>query len=101
MDETRLIRTHRLGAVTTGLSMIAFGILFAVRLITGFPDYEVIFKLWPCMIIGLGIELLISNCQTERIVYDKGAIFLMIMTSLFAMCMAGADLFFQYFKNTI
>ena len=85
------MRTHRVGAITTGVSMIAFGVLFAVHLFTGFMDYEMIFKLWPFMIIGLGVELLISNFLTEKIVYDKAAVFLLILTSFFAMCMAGAE----------
>ena len=94
-------RTHRVGSVTTGLSLIVFGILFVVHMFTGIMSYEMIFRLWPFMIIGLGVELLISNYLTDKIVYDKAAIFLMIMTSFFAMCMAGADLFFQYFKDGI
>ena len=93
------MRTHRVGSVTTGLSMIVFGVLFAVHLFTGFMDYVMIFRLWPFMIIGLGVELLISNFLTEKIVYDKAAIFMLIVTSFFAMCMAGADLFFQCFKD--
>ena len=51
------------------------------------------------MIIGLGIELLISNFLTDRIVYDKAAIFLMLVIAFFAMGMAGADMFFEYFKD--
>lgn len=95
------MRTHRVGSITTGVSLIAFGVMFAVHLFTGFMNYEMIFRLWPFIIIGLGVELLISNFLTEKIVYDKAAIFLLIMTSFFAMCMAGADMFFQYFKDGV
>jgi hypothetical protein len=100
-QKVKYTRTHRVGSVTTGLSLITFGILFVVHMFTGIMSYEMIFRLWPFMIIGLGVELLISNYLTDKIVYDKAAIFLMIMTSFFAMCMAGADLFFQYFKDGI
>ena len=99
VQKPKYTRTHRVGAVTTGLSLMFFGVLFVVHMFTGFMSYEMIFRLWPFMLIGLGVELLISNYLTEKIVYDKAAIFLMIMTSFFAMCMAGADLFFQYFKE--
>ena len=95
------MRTHRVGSITTGISMIVFGVLFTLHLFTGFMDYEMIFKLWPFILVGLGIELLISNVLTEKIVYDKAAVFLMIVTSLFAMCMASADIFFQYVKNGV
>lgn len=93
------MRTHRVGSITTGISMIIFGVLFAVHLFTGFMDYEMIFRLWPFIIVGLGVELLISNFLTEKIVYDKAAVFLLIVTSLFAMCMASADVIFQYIKD--
>lgn len=99
IQKPKYTRTHRVGAVTTGLFLIALGVLFIIHLLTGLLSYEMIFRLWPLMLIGLGVELLISNFLTEKIVYDKAAIFLMIVTSFFAMCMAGADLFFQYFKD--
>ena len=53
------------------------------------------------MIIGLGIELLISNFLTDKIIYDKAAIFLMIVIAFFAMGMAGADWCFTYLSGQI
>lgn len=93
------IRTHRVGSVTTGLSMIAFGILFIIHLFFGTIGYDMIFRLWPFILVGLGVEILISNAVKDKFVYDKGAIFLLIMVSLFAMCMAGAEMIFNYFKD--
>ncbi len=58
----KAVRTHKVGSITTGLSMIA-----------------------------LRVELLLSNIISEKKVYDKTAIFLMFMVSLFAMRMAGAE----------
>ncbi len=92
-------RTHRVGSVTAGLSMIGFGILFIVHLFYEAFDYAFIFKLWPIIIIGLGIELLLSNLATEKLVYDKGAIFLLVFMSFFAMGMAGADMIFTYCRE--
>lgn len=92
-------RTHKVGSITAGLSMIAFGVLFLIHLFTGMIDYESIFRIWPFMIIGLGLELLISNFLTEKLVYDKAAVFLLILVSFFAMSMAGADILFQCFKE--
>lgn len=91
-----MLRTHRVGSITTGLSMIAFGVLFILHMFWGFISYEMIFKLWPFLLIGLGIEVLISNATSEKMVYDKAAIFLLIVISFFAMCMAGADMCFKY-----
>lgn len=94
MEKT--MRVHRVGSITAGLSMIALGVAALLHLITGIISYESIFRLWPLMIIGLGIELLISNFLTEKIVYDKAAIFLLIVITFFAMGMAGADMCLQY-----
>ena len=85
------IRIHRVGSITTGLGMIAFGAAFLLHLFLGVVSYEMIFRLWPLMLIGLGIELLISNFRTDKIIYDKAAIFLMIVVTFFAMGMGCAE----------
>jgi hypothetical protein len=89
MDKT--IRVHRVGSITTGISLIAAGIAFILHTFFGLISYEMIFRLWPLIIIGLGVELLFSTLGNEKIVYDKAAIFLMIVMTFFAMCMACAD----------
>ena len=90
------IRTHRVGSITTGLMLIAFGVMFVLHLFVGVIGYDLIFKRWPIILIGLGIEVLLSNFNQEKIVYDKGAIFLMITVAFFAMGMAGADWIFTH-----
>ena len=52
------VRTHRVGTLTAGLSFITFGVLFLLHLFINAISYDLIFKLWPFIIIGLGIELL-------------------------------------------
>ncbi len=93
------VRTHRVGTITTGLVFIAFGVMFILHLFLSVISYEVIFKLWPLILIGLGVEVLASNLKTDSVVYDKAAIVLMFILAFFAMCMAGADLMFQYLSN--
>ena len=85
------IRIHRVGSITTGIALITAGIAFILHIFFGLISYEMIFKLWPIILIGLGIELLISNLRTDKIIYDKAAIFLLIVMTFFAMCMAYAD----------
>lgn len=99
MDKS--IRVHRVGSITTGLFMIALGVSFILHLFFNLISYEMIFRLWPFMIIGLGIELLISNFLTDKIIYDKAAIFLMIVIAFFAMGMAGADWCMTYLSSQI
>lgn len=93
------IRTHRVGTITTGFALISFGVMFILHLFLSVISYDLIFKLWPLILIGLGVELLASNLKTDNVVYDKAAIFLMVVLAFFAMCMAGADLVFQYLTN--
>ena len=90
------IRTHRVGSITTGIMLIAFGVMFVLHLFLGVISYDQIFKLWPIILIGLGVEVLLSNFNQEKIVYDKGAVFLMITVAFFAMGMAGADWIFTH-----
>ena len=91
------VRTHRVGSITTGFAFIAFGVMFILHLFLDVISYDVIFKLWPLILIGLGVEVLASNLKPESVVYDKAALVLMFFLAFFAMCMAGADLMFQHF----
>ena len=90
------IRTHRVGSITTGLMLIAFGVMFVLHLFLGVISYDLIFKLWPIILIGLGVEVPLSNFKQEKMVYDKGAIFLMITVAFFSMGMASADWIFTH-----
>ena len=93
------VRTHRVGSITTGFAFIAFGVLFILHLFLSVISYDVIFKLWPLILIGLGVEVLVSNLRPDSVVYDKAAIILMFIMAFFAMCMAGADMMFQYLSS--
>ncbi len=93
------VRTHRVGSITAGLSMVVFGVLFILHQFINVLNYTLIFRFWPLMIIGLGVELLISNYRSDQIIYDKPAVALLFITTLFAMSMAGADMLLQIVKD--
>lgn len=81
-------RVHRIGSVTCGISFILFGILFLVHMIVPYLNFWIIFRLWPCIFIMLGIEILVGNYRNAKdFVYDKGAVFMLIVLILFAMTM--------------
>lgn len=90
-DKKTFERTHRVGTITTGVSMMVFGIMFLVHLTFGALSYTMIFSFWPIILIGLGAELLFSNFSKTKIIYDKASIFLTIVMSFFAMSMAILD----------
>lgn len=92
------IRTHRVGTITTGISLIAFGVMFLLHLFVNTISYDLIFKLWPVVLIGLGIEILLSSFSSEKIIYDKAAVVLMFFVAFFAMGMAGMDQIIHQFQ---
>lgn len=85
------IRTHRVGSITTGLCMVVYGILLLMHTLFDMISYEIIFSLWPLILISLGVELLLSNWLKREIIYDKTAVFLLIIMTFFAMGLACAD----------
>ena len=90
-QKTKTIRVHRVGSLTAGLSLVAFGVMLLLQSTFQLVTYEFILSLWPMVLICLGIELLLSNVMTRKIVYDKGAVFLMILMAFFAVGMAITD----------
>ncbi|MCI8376060.1 MAG: hypothetical protein HFI29_11590 [Lachnospiraceae bacterium] len=100
MQEKQTIRTHRVGTATFGIFLIVLGVLCLLRLIFPILNYELIFRLWPCVFICLGIEVLLSSRKPDqRVIYDGAAIFLLVLLLLFAMCMAGMDWIFTHYPE--
>lgn len=83
---------HRVGTVTFGVILILFGTLFLLRIFYPVLDYRLICRFWPCSLIGLGFEVLAASMDKRAaFVYDKTAVFLMLIILIFAMCMGGMD----------
>lgn len=95
--ETNSGKIHRTGTITFGLVLIIFGVLFLLHAVIPGLDYMMIFRMWPCILIMLGIEVLIANAKPNyKFVYDKWAIVLLILLTFFAMGMAGIEMMFEY-----
>lgn len=91
------IRIHRVGSITFGIILIIFGIMYMVHMFLPIVPLELIFRLWPCILIMLGIEVLLANSRAKvQFVYDKMAIFLTFAIVFFAMLMAGIDFIWQH-----
>lgn len=91
-NNTATVRTHRVGAFTSGICMVGFGVLLLLHNQLGIMDYEMILGFWPLILIGMGVELLLSNVMKSKIIYDKAAIVLLFVMALFAMMLAGVDI---------
>ncbi len=64
MDENvKEVRTHRVGSITLGSTLVLFGILFLVHLFVPVLTYEIIFHIWPCIFLLLGIEILLCHAD--------------------------------------
>ncbi len=100
-NQMKTVRTHRVGTVTAGLSMVVFGIMLLLYSLFEMIDFSLVLSLWPLILVGLGIELLASNIGSKKIVYDKGAVFLMIMMFFFVMGMAVVEICLEAAKNYI
>ena len=70
------MRQRRIGTVTLGLTLVAFGVLFLVHSFGGVLDCILIFHFWPAILVVLGVEILfytlISPNGNEK--YDFGAL---------------------------
>lgn len=93
--------TRRVGSFTCGIAMVGFGVLFLLNTLFGMVDYTEIFSLWPLLLICMGAEMLFANYKysdTERfqLVYDKGAIVLLVLVTLFSIGMGITDYCIQY-----
>ena len=82
------MRTHKVGTFTLGCTLILFG---------GVLTYSFIFRLWPVVFLLLGGEVLLSTLPKtgQKFSFDGASIVLLVIMLLFAMCMPGADTFFQ------
>ncbi len=85
--------TRRVGTFTLGIVLILAGILFLLHMFVPMINYELIFHLWPCIFIILGIEITISVLlkKAEVFKYDFAAIIIIGFMVIFAMGMAMFD----------
>ena len=87
----------RVGTKTAGLSLIIMGTLFLLNTLgVGLPLTRIL-SLWPAMLIGLGLELIYANIGGKDITYDKGAVFLVIIMTIFALVMGYTQMILTYY----
>lgn len=88
-------KIHKVGTFTLGVTLVAFGIAYLVRLFVPALSYMMIVKAWPVAFILLGIEIILSNIRYKdeaTFVYDKTAIFLTAALVMFFMFMGALSI---------
>ncbi len=94
---------RRIGSVTLGVSMIAFGVLFFLRTFTKLVSYEFVLKLWPLVLIIFGLEVLIAVGKKKGQTFKFDFVSL-LMTALLlgsSACMAALQLLIEQYPNEI
>lgn len=96
------IRIHRVGSVTFGIVLVITGVIFLMQQFIPNVDYSMIFRFWPVILIGLGIEVLLGSRQKNvevldeegkvveqnKVIYDVPAIILTVILIFFSVLLA-------------
>ena len=91
------VQEHRVGTITFGTSMIAFGAMFLIHMFVPAVSYRFILSTWPCIFIMLGVEILLGSRRKKvRFTYDAAGIVLTGVMIIFAMFMAGCEAILQH-----
>lgn len=92
------MHSRRVGTFSLGLVLLLMGILFLLHLFVPALNYIAIFHLWPCVLIILGIEIIVSLFRKAETAfkYDFAAIIIIFSMIAFSMCMAFMDFIFTY-----
>ena len=90
-------RTHRVGTMTLGLTLISFGVIYLLRLFMPELPIDMIMHVWPIPMILLGLELIIAGFAKRKFTIDKGAIVLCFLVIIFVFGMACADYIMTWF----
>lgn len=83
--------TRRVGTLTVGISMVVFGVMFLLCSVFEVLKYQLVFALWPVILILLGLEILIYCSFKGKLVYDKGSVFIMLLMLFLSAGMAAVD----------
>ncbi|MCH5249574.1 MAG: DUF4097 family beta strand repeat protein [Lachnospiraceae bacterium] len=102
-NDKELCHTRRVGSFTCGLMLVLYGILFMVHIIQPKLRYNLIFEMWPLILIFLGVEILISctgrNQEKKKYVYDFAAVILIFIVAFFAMIMSAVSYYNEYYDR--
>lgn len=89
-----MLENRRVGTLTAGISLVVFGTLFLLHLVIPAITYYMISTLWPIVLILLGIEIILAYMinKNEKMRIDAGSVVLILVLSLFTVCMAAAQM---------
>lgn len=93
-------REWRVGTLSMGIILIALGCTLFISQFEGWSSLQILFKLWPIVLILLGTEILgylfFSRKEASRIKYDGFSIFIIMMIMLFSVGTYALKIFLDY-----
>ena len=60
------MKSRKIGVLTMGLTLVAFGVLFLLRTFIPEWDHISVMRFWPVVLIGLGLEVLITALIPQK-----------------------------------
>lgn len=91
-------KERRVGTYTFGVMLIIIGISVLIMTFTKFDALRYLLMLWPIVLIGLGIEILILNSKSNtKVKIDFVSIILMLIVLFFT----GVFSIGNYFVNKV
>ena len=90
------MRSRKIGVFTLGIALVAFGVLFMVRVFVPWFDYIRVLQFWPVVLILLGIEVLVSALLPKKegeppLKLDTASVILLFVTLFLACGLAAAQ----------
>lgn len=92
-------RVHRVGAITSGITLLSFGTALFVHFVFGLMEFKQIMNLWPVALIGFGTEMIISCFSKREYKYDIGAVIIMILVIFMSYSIGGVDIILNYIHD--
>ena len=91
------MRSKKIGVFTLGTALVAFGVLFLLRVFIPWWDYLCVLKFWPLILILLGGEILLSALLPRKegdapAKVDALSIVLLFLSMGMACCLAATEI---------
>lgn len=93
---------RKTGTVTLGISLVGLGVLFLIHQFFPFLTFQILMMVWPCILILLGIEILVSYFinRDAPLRFDGVSIVLIVLLTLFSLGMAAVSFAVSYACKT-
>jgi hypothetical protein len=90
------MRSRKIGVLTLGVALVAFGVLFLLRVFVPWWDYMYVLRFWPLVLILLGGEVLLTALLPRRegeppAKLDALSVILLFLTLFLACGLAAAQ----------